>query len=53
MYLSVHSSFKMGEYQPDLSLQQNLEDRRMADQMDSVPSNHTPKGRQFAAVPEL
>ena len=28
---------------PDLSLQQDLEDRRMADHMDSLPSYHTPQ----------
>ena len=27
--------------------------RRMADQMDSIPSYHIPKERQLAAVPEL
>ena len=32
---------------------QDLEDRRMADHMDSIPSYHTPKERQLAAVPEL
>ena len=31
----------------------DLEDRRMADHMDSIPSYHTPKERQLAAVPEL
>ena len=34
-------------------LQQDFEDRRMADHMDSVPSYYTPKERQLAAVPEL
>ena len=38
---------------PDLNLQQDLEDRRMADHKDSIPSYHTPKDRQLAAVPEL
>ena len=38
---------------PDLNLQQVLEDRRMADHMDSIPSYHTPKERQLAAVTEL
>ena len=37
----------------DLNLQQDLEDRRMAVNMDSIPSYHTPKERQLAAVPEL
>ena len=37
----------------DLNLLQDLEDRRMADHMDSIPSYHTPKERQFAAVSEL
>ena len=35
------------------NLQQDLEDRRMADHMDSIPSYHIPKERQLAAVPEL
>ena len=30
-----------------------LDERRMANHMDSIPSNHTPKERQLAAVPEL
>ena len=34
-------------------MQQDLEDRRMADHMDSIPSYHTPKERQLSAVPEL
>ena len=38
---------------PDLKLQQDLEDRRMTDHMDSNPSYHTPKERQLAAVPEV
>ena len=38
---------------PYLNLQQDLEDRRIADHMDSIPSYHTPKERQLAAVPEL
>ena len=38
---------------PDLDLQQDLEDRRMADHMDSIPSHHTPKERQLAVVAEL
>ena len=38
---------------PDLNLQQDLEDRRMADHMNSIPSYHTLKVRQLAAVPEL
>ena len=38
---------------PDRNLQQDLEDRRMADHMDSVPNYHTPKERQLAAVLEL
>ena len=38
---------------PDRNLQQDLEDRRMADHMDSIPSYHTPNERQHAAVPEL
>ena len=33
--------------------QQDLEDRRMADHMDSIPSYHTRKERQLAALPEL
>ena len=41
-----------GEAMIDI-LQQDLEDRRMADHMDSTPSYHTPKERQLAAVPEL
>ena len=41
-----------GEAMIDI-LQQDLEDRRMADHMDSIPSYHTPKERQLAAVPEL
>ena len=31
----------------------DLEDRKKADQMDSIPCCHTPKERQLAAVPEL
>ena len=31
----------------------DLENRRMNDQMDSIPSYHTPKERQLVAVPEL
>ena len=39
---------------PDPNLQQVLEDnRRMADHMDLIPSYHTPKERQLAAVTEL
>ena len=34
-------------------LQQDLEDRRMANHMDSVTSYYTPKERQLSAVPEL
>ena len=34
-------------------LQNDLEDMRMADHMDSIPSYHTPKERHRAAVPEL
>ena len=41
------------DWHPDCNLQQDLEDRRMADHMDSIPSYHTPKERQLAAVPEL
>ena len=37
----------------DLNLQQDLEDRRMADHIDSIPNYHTPKERQLAAVQEL
>ena len=42
-----------GEAMIDRKLQQDLEDRRMADHMDSIPSYHTPKEMQLAAVPEL
>ena len=35
------------------NLQQDLEDRRMANHMDSIPTYHTPKERQLAAVPDL
>ena len=45
-----------GEAMTDIltrNLQQDLEDRRMADHMDSIPSYHTPKERQLTAVPEL
>ena len=38
---------------PDLNLQQNLEDREMADHIDSIFSCHTQKEKQLAAVPEL
>ena len=40
---------------PGLNMQQDLEDRRMADQIDSALSYmyNTPKERQLAAVPEL
>ena len=34
-------------------MQQNLEDRGMADHMDSIHYYHTPKDRQLAAVSEL
>ena len=37
---------------PDFNLQHDFEDRGMADEMDSVPSYHTPKERQSKAVPE-
>ena len=37
----------------DLNLKQDLGDMRMADHMDSIPSYHTPKENQLAAVPEL
>ena len=37
-------------YEKDLNLQQDLEDRGMADQVDSVPIYHTPKERQLAAI---
>ena len=37
---------------PNLNLHQDLEDRKMADHMDSIPS-YTPKERQLVAVPEL
>ena len=36
-----------------LNLQQDLEDRRMADHMDSILCYHTPKERQLVAMPEL
>ena len=35
------------------NLQQELGAMRMADHMDSIPSYHTPKENQIAAVPEL
>ena len=38
---------------PDLNLQHDLQDRRMADYMDSINSYHTPKEKQLGAVPEL
>ena len=44
---------KLYNWHPDHNLQQDLEDSRMADHMDSIPSYHTPKERQLAAVPEL
>ena len=37
---------------PNLNLQQDLEDREMADHMDSNSSYHTTKERQLAAVLE-
>ena len=54
---AVYNSF-LNHYQPfDANilndLQQDLEVRRMANHMDSIPSYHTPKERQLAAVPEL
>ena len=38
---------------PDHNLQQDLEDRRMTNHMDSIPTYHTSKERQLAAAPEL
>ena len=35
------------DWHPDLKLQLDLEDRRMADHMDSITSYHTPKERQL------
>ena len=39
-----------GEAMIDI-LQQDLDDRRIADHIDSIPSYHTPKEMQLAAVP--
>ena len=44
---------KSHDRHPDLNLQHDLEDREMADHMDSISSYHTPKERQLAAVQEL
>ena len=34
---------------PDLNLQQDLEDRRMANHMDSIPSYHTPQRKAICS----
>ena len=51
--LNYKSEYASNIEHPDLNLQQDLEDGRVADHMDSIPGYHTPKRRQLAAVPEL